>query len=196
MGRPTLAESKDTRAELIMVAMELIQTRGYNAFSYQDLADRLKIRKASIHYYFPTKEDLGVSLVEFVVEHIKASQRKTEAQETSALTRLESFFDIFASIAADGEKICLCGALSSEWGGLPPKLQDATRILFSTFCNWLKAILEKGRKAGEIAKNGTIEEQAQFVLASLQGALQTSRAQSNPVLFRSVTRQVLNSLKT
>lgn len=194
MGRPTLAESKDTKAELTQLALEMIQTRGYHAFSYQDLANRLKIRKASIHYHFPTKEDLGISLLESSLRRIKTWQEKVAGQDLSPLTRLEAYFDYFATISANGTKICPCGALASEWAALPKNLQEAVTRLLATHREWLKKTLEEGRKCGVIAKIGTAEEQAQFVFASVQGALQTSRAQGNPAYFRAVTRQLLSSL--
>jgi len=49
--------------EILDLAETLIQTRGYSAFSYQDIADSLGIRKASIHYHFPSKTDLGIAVV-------------------------------------------------------------------------------------------------------------------------------------
>lgn len=195
MGRPTLADSKDMKAELSKVGMEMIQTRGYNAFSYQDLADRLKIRKASIHYHYATKEDLGVALIEQGLERIRAWQQKNAELGLSGLTEVEAYFDYFATVSANGTKICPCGALASEWGALPPRLQEAVSKLMKAHRDWLKGILERGRKEGEIVKFGTVEEQAQFVFASIQGGLQTSRAQGNPSFFRAVTRQILNALR-
>src|SRR6185369_16920377 len=52
-----------TAAQILDAAETLIQTRSYSAFSYQDIADELGIRKASIHYHFATKADLGVAVV-------------------------------------------------------------------------------------------------------------------------------------
>ena len=43
-------------------AQHLVQTRGYHAFSYADIAEEVGSRKASIHYYFPSKTDLGKAL--------------------------------------------------------------------------------------------------------------------------------------
>ena len=54
----------ERKTEILDVAEELLLSRGYCAFSYQDIADRLGIRKASLHHHFATKEDLGVALCE------------------------------------------------------------------------------------------------------------------------------------
>ena len=57
-------QRSETAEQILDLAETLIQTRGYSAFSYQDIADSLGIRKASIHYHFPSKSDLGVAVVD------------------------------------------------------------------------------------------------------------------------------------
>ena len=52
-----------THDSLIELTDTLIQQNGYQGFSYADLADGLGIRKASIHYHFQTKTDLGLAYV-------------------------------------------------------------------------------------------------------------------------------------
>ena len=50
----------DTRNEIIRLGSELIRSIGYNSFSYADISKALNIKNAAIHYYFPSKSDLGV----------------------------------------------------------------------------------------------------------------------------------------
>jgi len=66
-------QRSDTAEQILDLAETLIQTRGYSAFSYQDIADSLGIRKASIHYHFPSKTDLGIAVVEATISsrHIR-----------------------------------------------------------------------------------------------------------------------------
>ena len=47
-----------TRTSLLDLAQDLAQRHGYNGFSYHQLARRLGLTTASIHYHFPSKEDL------------------------------------------------------------------------------------------------------------------------------------------
>jgi TetR/AcrR family transcriptional repressor of nem operon len=195
MGRPTLANSKDTSADLKKVALEMIQTRGYNAFSYQDLAERLHIRKASIHYHFPTKEDLGVGLIQDRLERIRDWQNAILDKNLPPVGRMQAYFDYFAQISENGTRICPCGALASEWGSLPKKLQAAVNALVKRHQDWLKVVLEDGRKEGVFAAKGEVGEQAQFIYASIQGALQTCRAQNHPAYFQQVTGQIMQALK-
>ena len=68
------ARSK-TAEEILDVAEMLIQTRGYSASSYQDISQVLGIRKASIHYHFPSKTDLGVAVIERYAERFRSRTR-------------------------------------------------------------------------------------------------------------------------
>lgn len=54
----------NTRERILKVAENLLQNNGYNGFSYKDIANHLGIKTSSIHYYFPTKETLGIELIQ------------------------------------------------------------------------------------------------------------------------------------
>ena len=41
-----------------------MQTRGYNGFSYADIAAELGVTKATLHFHYATKEQLGVRLID------------------------------------------------------------------------------------------------------------------------------------
>ena len=44
--------------QILDIAEMLIQTQGYNAFSFRHIAKIIGIKTSSIHYYFPTKAEL------------------------------------------------------------------------------------------------------------------------------------------
>ena len=55
----SIASKRPAKAlEIMSTAQELIQNKGYNGFSFRDVADAVGIKSASIHYHFPTKSDL------------------------------------------------------------------------------------------------------------------------------------------
>ena len=82
---------RDTREEILNCAEELLQRRGYNAFSYQHIAVQLGIRNAAIHYHFPAKEDLGVALVQRYRQRFR-DWCEQMAAEPDAWTRLQAYF--------------------------------------------------------------------------------------------------------
>lgn len=53
----------DVSKQIIDLSQELFQQKGYKAFSYRDLSKLIGIKTSSIHYYFPTKDDLALALV-------------------------------------------------------------------------------------------------------------------------------------
>ena len=57
-------QGKHTSMQILDVAQKLVQTRGFNAFSYADIAKVLGVTTASLHYHFASKADLGVKLIE------------------------------------------------------------------------------------------------------------------------------------
>jgi TetR/AcrR family transcriptional repressor of nem operon len=52
-----------TREKILELGEDLLLTKGYNAFSYQDISKELGIKNAAVHYYFPAKENLVTSIV-------------------------------------------------------------------------------------------------------------------------------------
>jgi TetR/AcrR family transcriptional repressor of nem operon len=195
MGRPTLANSRDTKAELLRTAMELVQKRGYNAFSYQDLSELLNISKASIHYYFPSKEDLGVSLMEFGQNRFQAWTESIQDKTMTATEALQAYFSYYAKISAEGTQVCPGGAMLAEWNTLPERLRTAAEALSADHRQWVTAVLERGRKQGEFTREGSLDEQYRFVRASIQGSLQIGRSEQRAEYLRTVTKQVLAALK-
>ena len=53
----------DTANLILDVAEQLVQVRGFNAFSYADVAGELELTNAALHYHFPSKSELGEALI-------------------------------------------------------------------------------------------------------------------------------------
>lgn len=50
--------------EILDIGQVLIQTRGYTAMSFQDIADQVDIKKPSVIYHFSSKADLGAAIIQ------------------------------------------------------------------------------------------------------------------------------------
>jgi TetR/AcrR family transcriptional repressor of nem operon len=57
-------ELSPTAAQIVASARALLATRGYNGFSYADIAEAVGISKPSIHHHFPSKAELVRRVVE------------------------------------------------------------------------------------------------------------------------------------
>lgn len=166
-----------TRQDILDVAEMLIQTRGYNAFSYQDIAARLAIRKASIHYHFATKTDLGVTVIErYAAQHAALLGELLRDEDAPAMRLFESYTVPYRAFAETPDRVCLCGALTGEFHALPAEMQS----LVARFCDahqaWLVTMLERGTSTGEFRFEPAPVRMAATIFSALQGALLVRRA--------------------
>src|SRR5262249_15247662 len=118
-----------------------------------------------------------------------------QGKDLSAMTKFEAYFDYFAALMSEGKRVCPTAAFSSEWSSLPEPIHQAVHRHLANQHAWLKETLEQGRASGEIRKVGTSDEQAQLLLAAVQGVLLMARAQGNAAYFRAVTRLLLVALQ-
>jgi TetR/AcrR family transcriptional repressor of nem operon len=143
---PTLRS--ETADKILDVAERLIQTRGCSAFSYQDIADALKIRKASIHYHFESKTDLVTAVVNRYTEKFDAALKIIARDETAtSMSMLEHYVEPYTAFAATPDRVCLCGALSGEMLALPPELRERVARFFKSHQQWLTRRVQAGGDA-------------------------------------------------
>ena len=179
---PAIARQKrsKTAEQILDVAQHLMQTLGYSAISYQDIADEIDIRKASIHYHFPSKTDLGIAVIErYSAMFGEALAELAEDQSKSSMEVLERYFEPFIAYANSPDYVCLCGALAGEFPALPEEMRERVRTFFNFHQDWLARLLERGMSRGDIFVSGSAQMTARMVFGSLQGALLIKRATGN-----------------
>jgi len=190
------AKPVSTTAEQILdVAETLIQTRSYSAFSYQDIADALAIRKASIHYHFATKADLGVAVVDRYVARFGGALA-TMAQDPTKSSRalLEFYCGPYLQFAQTDDRVCLCGALAAETLALPPQIRERVAGFFKDHQAWLARILERGAQRGEFTLRAPAAKTARMFFGALQGALLVKRTTGDMTQLKDVVAALKSQL--
>ncbi|MFO0906888.1 MAG: TetR/AcrR family transcriptional regulator [Isosphaeraceae bacterium] len=185
----------DTREALMDVAQELLQTRGYNGFSFRDVAERVGIKTASIHYHFPAKTDLCRALIERQRRDVSEAIGRIDAEEQAALRKLARYTEVFRRTLEAGSRMCLCGMLAAEVNTLDPSLLADLRASFEDHESWLKQTLLRGRKAGELQFSGSPADEARLLLSSLEGAMLVARTFDDLRRFDATVRGLLARLK-
>jgi len=175
---------KNTAKTIVALVRRLIQERGYNAISYQDIAATLAITKASVHYHFPTKGDLGKAVIrDYHEEHRNLWDMLAERDDLDALQRLNIYLAPFLQVADSGELVCLCGVLAGEYVTLPEPMQTEVALFFQSHLGWLKTLLEMGREEGLFRFELPADAMANWMLGSLQGMLLLVRVRKDPAMF-------------
>jgi TetR/AcrR family transcriptional repressor of nem operon len=178
----------DTRQAILKRAERYLQDAGFSSFSFRNLAADLGIKSASVHYHFPSKEALGVALLQRYREKF---QRWTQLRAGSGSARADliDWFKYYEQLARSGD-ICPGGAFGAEYAALPEPVKRELQALQDELRTWLRATLKAGRRRGEIRAEGKVENQTELVLATLQGGTQVARATGDPKMFEAVLQQL------
>lgn len=167
--------SSTVRDRLLEHTLDLIRKRGFNGFSYRDLAERVGVKTSSIHYYFPTKEDLALEAVNAYSERVA---RYLDGIDP-ALPPLQQAERYLASWRREcgGQQVCLAGMLSTEALCLPPAVHQALQEFHRIHESWLTALLKRAREQNGGDAQPTIGSAAlaQVLFAALQNSLVSVR---------------------
>ena len=189
--------AKDTRTAILDAAQDLIQRMGANAMSYQNISDAVGIRKASIHYYFPTKEDLLEAVLGRYNTYFLRLVDDVIRSKEKADKKLQRYVGIFEATLRDGsrDKACLCGMLGAELASLRSDSVRHVRSFYAENEARLIQILEAGRRDGSFNFEGSTRQTASLIFSLLEGAVLISRAQDGVRHFKGIGTQLLNLLR-
>ncbi len=162
------------RSQILDHAVTLIMLRGYNGFSYRDLSNLVGIKTASIHYYFPSKDDLVLEAVSSYSDEVLSSMNAI-GDTLPADAKLSKYTKLFGKTLGDGDQICLCGMLAADIESLPDDIRQAVQAFFKANERWLTKVLTQGVEEGTLAVNGKPENAARALFAAYQGSVLASR---------------------
>jgi TetR/AcrR family transcriptional repressor of nem operon len=188
-----MAETPGTSQRILDIAEHLVQTRGFNGFSYAHIAEAMHVTKASLHYHFPAKSDLGRRLIARYEEKFLAALARIDREADDPREKLRRYVAIYAGVVREN-RMCLCGMLAAEYGTLPEAMRGEMRHFFDENERWLVGVLKAGRRAGALAFKGSPSEAARALLGSLEGAMMIARSYGQPARFDSVSKGLLAGL--
>jgi TetR/AcrR family transcriptional repressor of nem operon len=191
-GRGTEAGT-GTTSRILDVAERLLQVRGYNGFSYGDVAAELGITRAALHYHFPGKAELGQALIERYATRFAGALADLDATAPDAAAKLHGYVALYADVLS-ADRMCLCGMLAAEHRTLPDPLQRAVCDFFAANTTWLRTVLEEGCSDGSLHCPGTPEATASMVLGALEGAMLITRLDGDVARFTATAEQLLAGL--
>lgn len=166
----------DTKTALLTSAEAAARAHGYDGFSYADLAAAVGIRKASIHYHFPTKADLALALIERYSDNLFATLDQIAETNHTGGARLAACVAAYRDAAGGGKRLCLCVALCTGRDGLSRSVLAKLDAFHATIASWLGNAFAMGKADNSIAFVMDCEVEAHACLAQMQGAQLIARA--------------------
>ena len=182
-----------TASRVLNVAERLVQVRGFNGFSYADIAAELHITKASLHYHFATKADLGEALIARYAARFFGALGAVDSDGISAPAKLSAYARLYADVLSQ-QRMCLCGMLAAEYPTLPAPMQSAVLDFFDRNEAWLQAVLEQGRNEASVAFTGPARDTARMIISGLEGAMLVTRPYGDAGRFQVAADSLLASL--
>ena len=163
----------DTVERILDVAEDCIRERGYNAFSFREIAKEIGIKSASVHYHFPTKADLGAAVVRRYTDYFIHKLGEPGEGGIAPRELLDNYTEEFRKVMARDQKMCIGGILGAEADSLPEEVVEATRHFFESNLEWLAVVLER---VDTECSHEEARTRAFRMLAALEGALILARS--------------------
>ncbi len=161
-----------TKEEIIDLAHDLIKDKGYNGFSFKDISKSIGIKTSSIHYHFPYKSDLGISVIKEQIK--KLGYLKETLRDQDPNTKLEGFFQIYSQIKTNNT-VCLVGSLATDFNTIEDKVQVELKKLAGQILDWVTEILEEGSAQKVFKFHVPARTKAMMVISNMLAMVQLSR---------------------
>lgn len=184
----------DTKTELLNSAERAARTRGFDGFSYADLAEDVGIRKASIHHHFPTKAALSVALMQRYYTDLETACSDIDNSKITGGARLSAMIERYRHALNGGKSLCLCVAFSTSRESLPEEVISQISRFRTMMIDWLNYVFAAGQSDGSILDVQDLGSEAAAALSLLEGAQLAARAEENPALFEGAVRLMQHRL--
>jgi TetR/AcrR family transcriptional regulator, transcriptional repressor for nem operon len=187
--------SGETAERILEMAHALLAERGYSAFSYADIAEAIQIRKASIHYHFPTKAALVIAVLERHRNWMEEATAALDQRISSPLDRLRQYVGHWEDcIRTKTQPICIAALLGAELPSLPPEVQAEVLKHFKYLRAWIARTLRQGVRDRTIRLAGTPDAEADAFLAVVNGAMISARIFGSDAIFKKITADAIQHL--
>jgi TetR/AcrR family transcriptional repressor of nem operon len=184
---------RNTATRILDVAQELMQARGYNGFSFHDIARRLGVRSATVHYHYPSKGDLALAVVIRQQRQLADALARINDSNVPPRSKIERFIQIAGQGGRAAGRLTLVAVLAAESDSLPDPVRAQVRAQLRDTLRWISGVLEGGSGSGVAAESETLPAAA-ALHAALHGMILHSAVASTPELARAVERWFVENL--
>ena len=186
---PTMTKDS-AKNKILEHAAQIIHRKGFNNTGIQEILESAGVPKGSFYFYFKSKEDLGLALVDHFAEGFGSMWRSILGDsQTRYIKRLERFFEEGRIRYEQNEwkAGCPIGNLTQEMGILNEAFQAKLNKVFNNMKNAISACLTQAQVEGDISPALDPDATADFILNSWEGALLRMKAEGHTgplVLFQ------------
>lgn len=172
--------SQDTRQTILSVARKMVQSRGYSALSFRDIATSVGVKSASVHYHFPTKGSLGSELARGYTDEMAAYMADALEQSADAAAFMKKYVGVFRAALVNENRMCMCGVMAAERDELPDEVRaEVQRFSEVNVAGLAKALERDDTKASAKVRQG----RALAIFAGVEGAQLVARSRGDVAVY-------------
>jgi TetR/AcrR family transcriptional repressor of nem operon len=165
----------DVKTAIMDAAERRMQQGGFGGFSFREIAADVGIKSSSVHYHFPTKEDLAAAVIHRWAEYTSELIDKELEKDPDPI---RVWTKAFRGTAFSEAHMCPCTVLAAASQGLPEQVAKEVKGFFKMCQDKLVAAGLSPSKAAE-------------VLSTITGALVLANAFGDTAEYDRATRDLL-----
>ena len=174
--------SSNAREAILEAAKRTAQAHGYGGLNFRELAKEVGIKGASIHYYYPTKAELGAAVAKRYWQDSDVVLETLWAECGDPASFLHAYPATFRKALENDNRMCLCSFMSAELDDLPEEVKTEVLAFADVNVKWLaKALMSVGSLDVEQS-----HRRARAIFAAISGAQLTARSRSDIAIFDSL----------
>lgn len=150
MPRNGTKKSLDRSQEIYLTAAQLFFEKGFESTSVADIADSLKLTKASLYYYFASKQELLYRIVSLGLDSVQDAVLDPAHNIDDAEERLKFIILNHARLAADGNHAVII--ISHEINALTYEQQAIVQNRRRDYFNFVRSTLVELQQQGKLRK--------------------------------------------
>ena len=158
------------KAQILDAALAVIVQKGYENSRMDDIVASSKMSKGAINWYYKSKKEVYLSLVNHWVHNYSAVLNHIVDTDRSASDQLRSLFQYF--IVQYEKDPVVFKALLEFWSmaGRDPEFNDKLQKVYSEFVNLISTIIQQGMDNGEF-KNLDVDITAMSIMVNIEGIM-------------------------
>jgi AcrR family transcriptional regulator len=161
-GRAAAAR-ESRRQELVLAAFDQIAQRGFEGLRTREVAGKVGVNIATLHYYFPTKE----ALIRGVVEHAMERFRSTLTPHGSPADQLRNHLRAVRKLLREEPQL---GSVMGELALRSARDESIAAIMRQTNEAWhrtMRGLLRRAVKEGHLRPELDSDDVAALIVATL-----------------------------
>lgn len=186
-----------TREFIIMQAANIFNQQGYFGSSVSDIMRETGLRKGGIYNHFESKDELVLAAFDYAIQQVSKRYAHAIEGKSTPLEQLIALISVYDNIIEDPPLKGGCPLLNTavESDDTHPVLREKAREAMDRWLRFIRIIIKKGIKLGEIRNNIDVDAVATFIVSTIEGGVMVSKLYQDSAYMHSIIDQLTHYIE-